>query len=893
MTSITPRMRMYFYSALPFAFALIACLLISAAGNHDYEINWNKDADAPWLGKEVWSMPLQDWQLRNHRVECLVSKTSRSFRLNSYEIQAENALPFEMSLDIGAIDAARLLTDDPIAAAGLLLGIKGEFAPYQSALTFPEAKHLKIGISLDKKLFIRDTSQAVLVPKLDFGKGFRIRVSAKPSSSKSIELAVSIHDLETDKTLGGIQKPVKKKYLSGLIGAFVNFPKRDHHWDKERVPSFWFDNFKLSGPGIKRHKGRTLGPIMFAMHSIDRDKLNMSVQMAPINLAKHDSLKFQLRANSGRWLTIKKSKIDTFTRMATFSFEKWPTAFDTRYRIVYDGARDADQMYGSIQQEPSGALRLAALSCNDYYGFPHNDISKNLPMHHPDLYFFAGDQLYETDRFGVPRHDTPLHLLMLDYLRKWYLFGWAYKDMLANTPSIVIPDDHDVFQPNLWGNGGSSTPDIMLDSRAPRDGAFALSAGAASIYWERTGKQYPFPLQKDKVKIANSGGYMMPIAFVNAVEQTQTGHLPRPHSNEVLGEGLTTYYTDLNFAGISFAILEDRKFKSTLTGVSKRVNMEEIKKANEYDKDGLKLLGEQQLSFLEDWSQDWSDQTWMKVALSQSLFSCIETAPVSKESPRVLSKGKFPEHTPYRSFDSNGWPQSGRNKAIAKMRKAFALHVTGDQHLGSTLQYGIEEWQDAGYVVSTPAISNLYPRLWWPPPILKEIPDQDPKVTGNFHDGFNNKVTVKAVYNPYITGWKPARLYDRGAGYAIVDFDKESRDIMINMWPRQGDPSQPNAKQCEGWPIKINQQDNYNTTAKFFLPRIKVIGLKKPVLQVIDQESNETCFTLRLKDSEYQPKVPTEGLYTIRVGDGEQDWKTKSNISSSLQHKDQELLINF
>ena len=29
--------------------------------------------------------------------------------------------------------------------------------------------------------------------------------------------------------------------------------------------------------------------------------------------------------------------------------------------------------------------------------------------------------------------------------------------------------------------------------------------------------------------------------------------------------------------------------------------------------------------------------------------------------------------------DSNGWPQSGRNRALREMRKGFALHLAGDQ----------------------------------------------------------------------------------------------------------------------------------------------------------------------------------------------------------------------
>ena len=35
----------------------------------------------------------------------------------------------------------------------------------------------------------------------------------------------------------------------------------------------------------------------------------------------------------------------------------------------------------------------------------------------------------------------------------------------------------------------------------------------------------------------------------------------------------------------------------------------------------------------------------------------------------------------YADFDANGWPQTGRNRALRAMRKAFAFHIAGDQHL--------------------------------------------------------------------------------------------------------------------------------------------------------------------------------------------------------------------
>ena len=74
-----------------------------------------------------------------------------------------------------------------------------------------------------------------------------------------------------------------------------------------------------------------------------------------------------------------------------------------------------------------------------------------------------------------------------------------------------------------------------------------------------------------------------------------------------------------------------------------------------YDRDsvdlpGLKLLGERQLNFLHNWSQDWSD-TQMKAVLSATAF----TGAVHKH-------GKL-DNRLLADLDSNAWPQTGRNKS--------------------------------------------------------------------------------------------------------------------------------------------------------------------------------------------------------------------------------------
>ena len=67
-----------------------------------------------------------------------------------------------------------------------------------------------------------------------------------------------------------------------------------------------------------------------------------------------------------------------------------------------------------------------------------------------------------------------------------------------------------------------------------------------------------------------------------------------------------------------------------------------------------------------------------------------------------------------RDFDTNGWPQTGRNIALETIRKSYSCMIAGDQHLGSVIHHGIKDWGDAGYSFATPAIASLWMR-WWEP----------------------------------------------------------------------------------------------------------------------------------------------------------------------------------
>src|SRR5213596_3217696 len=80
--------------------------------------------------------------------------------------------------------------------------------------------------------------------------------------------------------------------------------------------------------------------------------------------------------------------------------------------------------------------------------------------------------------------------------------------------------------------------------------------------------------------------------------------------------------------------------------------------------------------------------------------------------------------------------------------------------------------------------SNLYTRFWNPnyPPAN---PRSDPTpFTGDYEDGFHNKLTIHAVANP-VNEPKPGQfpepvdLHRKATGYNIVRFDKAGRSITL------------------------------------------------------------------------------------------------------------------
>jgi phosphodiesterase/alkaline phosphatase D-like protein len=565
--------------------------------------------------------------------------------------------------------------------------------------------------------------------------------------------------------------------------------------------------------------------VAFALYTHQNGKLKMSAQLYPLKADEAMEVRLELKTN-GQWRRVKTASVVYPGWSAHFEIENWDDTKDVPYRVLHGKEASFE---GLIRKDPvdKQEIVVASLSCNSNRDRgDRNSIVENLLKQDPDLLFFAGDQSYDH----------------LEHTAAWLLWGKQFKEVIKDRPVITIIDDHDIAQGNIWGEGGK-----VADSPA-----------------------------------GDNGGYFYPAEYIKMVERCQTWHLPDPVDPEPIKQGIGVYFTRLTVGGVDFAILEDRKFKSGPRGKipemgprSDHINDESYDPAT-IDLPGLELLGERQIRFLHDWGQDWTD-TDMKAVLSQSAF-CGAVHIHGNPENRLLA-----------DLDCNGWPQTGRNNALREIRRAMAPHLCGDQHLSVIVKHGIDEFRDGPFAFTNPAIVNTYYARWWWPKDEKagggEAISNDLPWTGDYLDGLHNKFTMYAYANPpdfevirKAREAKEENTLNLGDGYGIVRFDKNTRQITFECWPRFSDVSEGDEAQFPGWPLTFAMEENDGRKVYGYLPELHFDGIEDPVVQVVHEESNEILYTMRIKGNTFSPRVFAKGTYTVKAGTNRPDSFTKTGL---------------
>ncbi len=857
---------------------LLLCVMLTGGCRQENSLTHMLPAevDRTWIGPDFYANRLMDWRLAGGRIECIEGRSAKPMRTLHL---LTKALGEDMGTLVMSVRTGPLVPSDSLHAntwSGFLIGAGSDSIDWRiSSLTHhwpAEDGGLVVGVDGTGTIIVRDNTNP------DAPKGPRANIpidawplmtpietsgSVQPGSDVTLRLEaasdgdtytlnLSAQDAQSDGPIATARYTgITPEQLTGNV-ALVS-----HNSPAMSGPGYWFEDWHIGGSKVSKHPDRAFGPILVAQYTLSRDILKLTAQLAPIDEDDTRDAHLELQRNN-KWERVATSPVDDDSHTATLRVQDFQIDRDVPYRVSYDLVEAQGlQTYtysGTIRnpRTEDGEFVLASLNCQNLsrgrnlvwnhsaIWYPHNELTRAVTKHDPDMLFFAGDQIYEGGLAGIIR--TPVDKAITDYHYHWYRFIWAFRDLMRDRPSITIPDDHDVYHGNIWGHGG-------IKAEGPAR------------------------------PLSDNGGYIMDARFVNAVHKTQVSHLPDAFDPTPIEQGISVYYTDINYGGISFAVVADRMWKSAPRRVIPEADVYNgWPKAPDYDPATVTdahLLGPRQLHFLNQWAHDFSGDTWMKVMLSQTLFSNLATLPEGANDDRVVPSMRYPAPGEYittdhlgTDMDSNGWPQAGRNRALRTIRKGFAFHVAGDQHLGSFVHYGIDTHGDGANAFISPAIANTWPRRWFPPEPGANRQSDAPPYTGEHMDGFGNRITVHAVANPVLSERWPEELYDRAPGYGIIRFQRKTRTITAEAWPRWVDPESDDAFQYPGWPVTVHQEDNYGRAAAGYLPAIQVTGLTDPIIMVVDETTQDTLYTLRISGQSWRPKVfDASHTYSVYIGD--------------------------
>ncbi len=778
---------------------VLICLASHVGMAEVFESKWDRTNDRVWLGPEYWANPMEDWRVQDGRLECVTGGANRNVHVLVCEL-GQTPSAFTLSVRCGRMDAQALA-----GSVGFRVGITDEIDDYRARCL--KGKGLDLGLNHLGKLFIGTTQSNTSVA------GKYLDDVVLHVIVKATGLTLEAIDPDTATIVSTVSKRVDT--LTGNL-ALVN----NHKTGKAR---YWFRDWEVSGAQVVRHDKRAWGPILWAMHTLhkiqDGHVLKLTAQMPPMGRDDPKGVRLEIKTAAG-WKAIGRARIDALSCTATFRIDPWSAQRDVPYRLVY-----GDCTYtGTVRRDPEDKSQIvvAGFTGNTDTGFPNNEVTRNVGVMNPDVLFFSGDQIYESvGGYGIIR--APVDRAVLNYLRKWYLLGWAFGDLMRDRVTVCLPDDHDVYQGNIWGQAGR-------DCGGMRGHA--------------------------------SGGYAQDPEFVNVVHRTQCSHHPDAYDPKPIERDISVYYGPMLYGRIGFAILADRQFKSgpqgkvdTGTGRPDWV-LDPSLDTSILDKPGLELLGKRQETFLDAWVANWFGAD-MKCALSQTIFVNVANYHGAKQQfiPADL--------------DSNGWPQRARNRALSILRKGFTFHYAGDQHLPSVTHYGADTWNDAGYAFCVPSIAAGYPRSWRPDqegrPVQNRVNGPN---TGEYRDGFGNPVTVWAVGNPAKKNRKGRinTLHDKSSGFGIVRFNKADQTITMECYRLQIDASQLKpTDQFPGWPVTVKLTDNYGRKPYAFLDNVLSQGLENPVVTVINKTTGELVYALRVSGKQFRPWVFEPGVYQIEI----------------------------
>lgn len=845
----------------------------------------------PWVGRDFWANRLQDWRIRGGKLECLASGPNQELRTVHY--LTREVLPLRGSMRM-TVRTGLLEANSAKGFSGFLLGAGGGRLEYRGAALVHHLSGLGGGLlaTLDcaGQLQFRDNEDEAgrneypVLSAVESSAGMPrtlwedilLTLVVDPAGTDSYDLKLTASNFWTQQPLGSATlREVDARRLEGSI-ALVSCPL-----GPVAGPRFWFRDWQVAGDKIRDRPDRGYGPVAACLFAQSKGVLRLTAQFMPLDSQGVPAILESSATGKEDWKQVAQAGIILPGYTAHFLLSAWDSSRPYHYRIRF---RDEIVQQGRIPAEPrhqdeivvagTTCMQVMARPADDSWGalgfsapagrwspdnvwFPHQTFVENLASQKPDLLVALGDQFYES---GSPTgRDHEGRFPELDFLYKWYLWCWSVGALAKDRPCVCLLDDHDIYHGNIWGEGG----------------------------------------RRNTSGDDQDGGYLYDSEFVRMAERIQTWNWPDPWDQSPLPGGFSSRFTRLEYGGVSFALLEDRKFKAApvrLRGFRPGVVKDGKIVDSSFDiragtPASLPLLGEAQMRFLEEWAHDWTDADF-KIVLTQTAFASVQTD----------EKG-----SPIPDLDSNGWPMPARDAAIDIIRRGHAMIMGGDTHLPFVVRHGISTQGDGAVQFIVPPVTNKY-RRWFEPG------------TGDHLDAFGNKVRVLALSNPtispkdvlkaapttgdkrpgagsaaragfysksevsYASVWDYHTILDRRYnpdGYGILRLNRNTQRITIECWPWNQPPRQAGARQFSGWPVNVTVSECDGRKAMAWLPELVFERVRNPIVQVVHQDTGAVEYTMRIRATSFRGAVFQPGKYRIRIKGTGLGWRVIENLEAS------------
>ena len=729
---------------------------------------------AHWHHPEVFTNRFEDWVFgpEGLRVHC---RDDLGLRTASLLTCALNDVGEWFQIRIG-IDP----TDAESVRAGVLLGVgEGELAP--------DAAMVVQGLAGEGGGILVTVDSRGIARFHEFGPdGFGIDpvelphvrsanpATVDPPAPLSLEVTARRHDegvrlvaIVSDATGRRISEVATEEIASDRLRGGVSLAATRANGPPESIV---FTSVESAGDRFEIHPDRRFGPIAGVLYSLARTnpdasaELRVGVQLMPVD--RPLVVQLETRTPEGWTPLAPPQPADEPSHYVRFVVPNWDItqAAPLRARVL---GFDRDTYPFTVRAEPSSdeTLAVGTVSCTGMMmrwadevvppapegyqslgrwtphvlWYPHAGITRQLLDMDVDLVFYTGDQIYEFH----PTSHRKTNDVRLDYLYKYILWHRAFREVNRSRPVIVQADDHDVYMPNVWGDGGR----IMAPGAKPED-----------------------------------GGFLHPAPLTNLFFLTMTGHNPSPWNPGPTSGDLINYFCTFRYGGVDFAVLEDRKFKSAASDQARQT-------------DGQTLLGPSQHAMLEDFAGWKSDRP--KIVVSQSIYAGLDV------NPRT---GQWTENRDQNAWPKQGRDEAvalfARANAIVV---AGDQHLATLARLG--LAGESPDQVSGPIQFCAPAGGCVHWRWFYPDNSTDNLGGfTDPfgnsvQVLAVGNPGPVEMMNRFGYYPPPAYQAQPGRVH-QAEGFGVIRVDPRNQTLTI-----ESHPAEPGAPQHNGWPRTFEFND--------------------------------------------------------------------------------------